>query len=512
VAELDLHSLEALVSALSSEEDAEVIAALEMFATYDKVKLVPALILFHPSRAVVLRALALFAESNRKDVSRLSLRLMRHPDQEIRAAALRHFSAHEPSAEPLRRCLSDSSPEVRATALAGLISLELIPAEEASELLSAIVKGPAAEARHALARSLHLLPPEGFGWVAHELARINEPGLSGRVAEAIARNPSTAHLPVLVLLLARLEARREARAALTKLGDPALDYLERALLDTELPRTVRRHLPRTISRFANARAANILTALLPREKDDAVEYKILRGLGRMRTDDPEIPVDRGVLTRCSEQKLVHAVRILAWRSVIDRGLAADSRYDTAAGELLGAVLADYEAATLERFFRLSQIALPSEEFAMIYDGLGSPDATVRAGSLELLEHVVPESMREGVLALVDDAPRAERLLRARAFYEEVGAPPLTLLGETPAEDSSAEELRAALGEAYSEALEQMLDDERPVLRSVAGYHAAELGIERLENKIASRRVAPRAELNELAEGLQPSGRLGVEHA
>lgn len=513
VADLDLHSLEALVSALSSEEDAEVIAALEMFASYDKMKLVPALILFHPSPAVVLRAFSLFAESKRRDVLRLSGRLLRHPDQEIRAAALRHFSAREPSREPLERCLKDASPEVRATAVVGLISLELIPEAEATELLSAIVKGGSSEARFALASSLHLLPAERSAWVAGALAQIKEPGLSGRVARAIAQRPSRAHLPVLVLLLARLDARHEARAALIKLGEPALDYLELALSNTDLPRTVRRHLPRTISRFASARAAAILTAALPKEKDDAVEYKILRGLGRMRTDDPSIPADPGVLLKCAEQKLTHAVRILAWSSLVERGRAASARYDTAAGELLSAVLGDYEAATLERFFRLLQIFLPTEEVAMIYEGLGSADASVRAGSLELLEHVVPESMREGVLALVDDAPPFERLLRARSFYDWTAAAPLPLddeaLGVNLGERRS---LRGALHEAYTQALEQMLDDESPVLRSVAGYHAAELGIERLETKIASRRVEPRANLKELTEGLQGTGRMGLGHA
>jgi hypothetical protein len=88
VPELDLRSLEALVGGLSSEDDAEVIAALDMFEAYEKIHLVPALILYHPSKSVVLRALEVLSASNRADVLRVSARLLRHPDDEVRATAL----------------------------------------------------------------------------------------------------------------------------------------------------------------------------------------------------------------------------------------------------------------------------------------------------------------------------------------------------------------------------------------------------------------------------------------
>ncbi|HEY6558245.1 MAG TPA: Npt1/Npt2 family nucleotide transporter [Polyangiaceae bacterium] len=498
VAELDLHALEALVSALSSEDDIEVIAALEMFATYNKLHLVPALILFHPSPAVVLRAFELFSDSSRRDVLRLSGRLLRHPDHAVRGAALRHFSAHEKAMGPLQRCLADQSPAVRATAVVGLISAGAMEGEEPERALSSIIDGDSPEARHALALSLRQLPAERYAWVALALARLKQPGLAAAVARALAVAPAPEHLPALVLLLAQREGRGEAREALRKLGDEGLACLERALADTELPRVVRRHIPRAISYFGTAQAAAVLTEYLPRERDDAVTYKILRGLGRLCADNPETPIEREALLDCARATLEKSITLLSWHLIVDRGRATNARYDSGASELLSALLRDYERSALERVFRLLHIMRPSEEFGMIYDGLRSADPAVRAGSLELIEHVVPDAIRDGIVATVDDAPAAERLANASRFYDapmraRVVAIDALLAGD--AED--IQRAQALLEAAYAEALAEMLGDRSEVLKSVASYHASELGLQGLNPKLFS--TAPTEQRSSLSE-------------
>ncbi|MEM9692395.1 MAG: MFS transporter, partial [Myxococcota bacterium] len=103
IPDLDLASFETLVAALSSEDDQEVEAALGMFELYGKTDLIPALILYHPSTEVVLRAFALFAESERTDVRRLTGRLLRHEDPTIRAAALSTYASGGAEAEETLR-------------------------------------------------------------------------------------------------------------------------------------------------------------------------------------------------------------------------------------------------------------------------------------------------------------------------------------------------------------------------------------------------------------------------
>src|SRR4029450_979750 len=65
IPELDLQSLEPLVAALSAPKDAEVLAAMDLLEAYGRARLVTPLVLYHPSPAVVLRALALFGGADR---------------------------------------------------------------------------------------------------------------------------------------------------------------------------------------------------------------------------------------------------------------------------------------------------------------------------------------------------------------------------------------------------------------------------------------------------------------
>lgn len=59
---LDIDALEALIAALSSRRDAEVLGALDLLAAQERGRLVPSLVLFHPSKPIVLRALELLIE------------------------------------------------------------------------------------------------------------------------------------------------------------------------------------------------------------------------------------------------------------------------------------------------------------------------------------------------------------------------------------------------------------------------------------------------------------------
>src|SRR4029453_4100325 len=100
--ELDLGSLENLFAALNSREDHEVMGAMDVLAAEGRVRLIPALILYHPSQPVVLRALQHFERSDRTDFVPVADRLLSHADHEVRAAALRARTSVAPEETVLR--------------------------------------------------------------------------------------------------------------------------------------------------------------------------------------------------------------------------------------------------------------------------------------------------------------------------------------------------------------------------------------------------------------------------
>ena len=114
-------------------------------------------------------------------------------------------------------------------------------------------------------------------------------------------------------------------------------------------------------------------------------------------------LDHKLLERQLRKILARAIQLLRWRIAIETRSAPE----TSSGELLRITLHEKENSTLERAFRLMGILHPEEDFALVWRGLGSDNARVRAASRELLEATLPGGVRDAVLALVDDAVPTE---------------------------------------------------------------------------------------------------------
>ncbi|RYE83479.1 MAG: hypothetical protein EOO75_19280, partial [Myxococcales bacterium] len=229
---LDLPALESALAALNSSQDEEVMLAVDLLARHRQGRLIPALLLYHPSPRVLEHSLEQFAQLGRSDALPLIDRLLQHPDGMVQAAALRARTAIAPDPDLLRRYADDPSSRDRAvTALVGLVATGAMTAEEARSrveqwpdemdvetLVLALARAARAQPSPALIPSLLAasaapLPPA----VAHELA------------EAIAAHPDPCFLPILMRMLQARDTREAARRALVALGPPALDQLTAAL-------------------------------------------------------------------------------------------------------------------------------------------------------------------------------------------------------------------------------------------------------------------------------------------
>ncbi|MBW1831052.1 MAG: HEAT repeat domain-containing protein, partial [Deltaproteobacteria bacterium] len=119
---MDRHSLDVLLSALNSDQDLEVIAAIDIFDRHGKVELIPVLVLYHPSTEVRSRALEAFADARDRRFIPVARRMLSDEDPDIRAAALRALTAVVPSRELLEEKLDVEASIVRPRALIELIA------------------------------------------------------------------------------------------------------------------------------------------------------------------------------------------------------------------------------------------------------------------------------------------------------------------------------------------------------------------------------------------------------
>jgi len=452
IPDLDAESIEMLIESLSSPEEGEAIAALDLLAWRRQL---PALVLYHPRENVVRHALSLLEGRLRPDVARVLGHLLDHADPRVRAAALAASARTGSHHERLVAAVADDDPDVRSVALVHLAG-DPACAERAAIGIATLVAGSTAD-RSALARALEYAPSEQFRVLFHELLARREPAVVRHVLHALTRAPGLTELERLLGLLEDPHVRGDVRRVFAAAGQRGLECLIAALDDPRTPLTVRRHLPRTISRFHSRQAADALVARLLREPDSTTEYKILRALGRMRVDDANLEIDEPAIREYARRAIADAARYVTLHDCLDA--APDP---SAGAHLIAELLHEKHAAAVERAFRALGIAEPGAGLRSVHDAIMSEDETRCSAAREIIETLVPAELRGPVLAVIE--PLTPEARRAR-------------LGDL------------AMGPfaSYELFVTALLADPSESLRCVVAYHVAERGLVGLRKELIRHR-------------------------
>jgi hypothetical protein len=398
--ELDATSREVLVESLSSPDEAEALGALELLARGARV---PALVLFHPSHLVVRRALALLANDPRPEIARVLGHLLGHADAQIRAAAVAASGRANCHLDRVVAALEDPEPEVRAAALVACSDRREYTRGVASGL--AALLGGATSDRVALARAIAFVPHERFRPLLEDLLARREPPVVREVLRVFAVAPELANPERLLDLLQAPYVRGAVRDVFTAIGTRAFECVTAALDDPRTPLGVRRHIPRTLSRFGSPAAAAALVSRLLREPDGTTEFKILRALGRMRGDNPRLPIDTAAIRKYVQRAVADAARYTSLLDYLGPELAASP---SPSGELVRDLLVEKRRYAIEHVFRALDILQPAAGFRSVHDAITSDDAERRAAAREIVEHLVRSETRIALLAILDDLDPEER--------------------------------------------------------------------------------------------------------
>jgi ATP/ADP translocase len=445
VPELDADSQDLLTEVLASPDEVEALAALDLLARRGRV---PALVLYHPRTAVVQHALSLLEGELRPDVVRVLGHLVGHVDPKIRAVALAVSSRTGYHRDRLAAAVHDPSPDVRAVALTALAAEPASagsvagPAGEVAAGIAALIAG-SADDRIALARAIGHAPDPRFRPVLDQLLGHDEPAVLREVLAVLARAPALADPDRLLALLEDPHVRGDVRRVFLALGRRGLEVLIVALDDPGTPLGVRRHLPRTISRFRTSPAARALVARLRCELDGTTEYKILRAIGRMRADDPGLEIDEAAIDRYLRRAVADAARYVTFADHLDAAGPV-----TPGAALIRDLLAEKRWGAFEHAFRALGILHPRAGLRSIHDAIRGANDTRHGAAQEVAEAVLPAELRVPLFAVLDGVPPAVR--RAR------------LGGLAPGPFVSYEAFLATL-----------LTDPSESLRCVVAYHVAE---------------------------------------
>lgn len=464
---IDLEALEALMLALNSADDDEVVTALDLLAGGGRAQLIPALILHHPSSRIVLRALKIFRDADREDYQPLLGRLLEHAEAEVRAAAIRL----EPSDARVRQAIHDPQPLVRGTALVVLLGRGDDLGEEAQTLITALVKEGDAQARIALAQAIEHRPTfkRECESILLSLAGHPEPPVMAAAARAMAVFPRKSFVHPLIAMLTFREPRKPARVALAALGVECVEALGEALVDESVEFGIRVNIPDILTLWPSEDVARRLARQLLVERSGMVRFKILRALHRMGQIEPSLLFSHELLSESMNRTLRSAYVLLDWHWTLKERGEADPTRSTAGHELLKTLIRDKFDHAIDRLFRHLNILDRKEDFARIQRGLRSTNEAHVASSLELLENLLASPLRESVIGLV----KAIHTEMNRGEYLSIHAPNYARCEGT-----------------YASVLSTILSCDSDSLRAVCAYHIGELELGAFTHQLQNLKFAP----------------------
>ncbi len=450
---LDMASLETLLATLNTADDRRVLAALDVLEESGKASVVPALLLYHPSPAVLIRALDLFQGADRQDVVAMVARLCEHEAAEVRAAAIRALASLGPSSTVFEAALGDADPGVVASARIALCAAGWAEAASTVEALERLIAEAGVRAQGEIARSLRANPTPALEPVVIRLLALEDEGVLGDAIRAASALGTPRVVDPLIALLGERGVRDQARIALATMGPLSLERLAATLNSKEVPPSVRRHVPGAIALVGSPQAPEILLRHLKQEPDGMIRFKVLRALGRWRNEQPGFPLDVSLIREALGHAVSTAFRLMGWRRVLVQARLHEPALETELSDALIALLRDKQDHALERVFRLLNLQSGSEEFQRVFQGLHSAHPQARAGSRELLYHLVLPPLRGTLMTLVDD-----------------------LHGEEREPDSDGSEAHEAYGAVLTEIIECGMES----ASSFAAAHAEEAGISAVE--------------------------------
>ena len=450
--ELDVAAIEVLIASLSSRNDAQVLGALDLLAAQSRGRLVPSLILFHPSKAVVMRSIELLVESKRTDFVPIADRLLDHRDPEIRAAALRARAAVEDDPTFLEERLVDAQEEIRATALAALVAAGHLEGDDAYGALKELAAG-SPEVRRALARALGEVAvgakiPHSLERITIRLAKDDDGETRALAATAMGHLGCVSFLPVLMGMLHERRAGLAATDAFAAMGDAAAKFVDEAIDRDAVTEEIRWRLVRALSRSSAPSAVKLLADRLVTTSDTAIRTRILRALRKVQSSGVDVPVDRKKLRELANEPVAAVGRAIAFRLAHAKLLEETPENRTPSAEVMQKLFHDKEIEAIDRLFLVLGLLHPSERVGRIQRGLVSTSAKARASSRELLENILRSPLRDRVLAVVDDGADSKRLAALGGERTEA---------------------------TYAALLEAMVEQGGEV-GVLAAYHASELGL------------------------------------
>jgi AAA family ATP:ADP antiporter len=403
----DRATTDVLASRLEAVDPKDILYALDIMVAGPHPAAHPAVrgLLGHPAAEVRRRALEMIAAAGDRSALTQVEGLLRDPSLEVRTEALLYL-ARFADVDPLTRVeeLGDyTDASIRAAVVAVLARLGEEQQETARLLFEGMVaeEGPDGQPARLEAARLAERLSVVFEEPLRRLLADEDTEVARAAIRAVRRRGDGSFVEALLARLGDHELRDDARDALADVGPAVLEPLAKALDDPRSPPEIRQVLPDLLERIGGDEAAGLLTGRLL-EGHAELRLRVLRTLGRMREQRPELEIESQVLEAVLGAEILGHYRSYQILGALE--LSTLEKEPTTRG-LRVAMLEE-----LERIFLLLGLLYPGTDFRAAWEALRSGNPVLHDQALDLLESRLRPSMRTLLVPLIDpEVPGTERM-------------------------------------------------------------------------------------------------------
>jgi ATP:ADP antiporter, AAA family len=417
----DRDTVEAVLKTLEERDEGPVIFGLDLAANLDPevvVARLPRSLIRHASSAVRSRAIKLFALHPDPATLEEINRMLQGGDKEVQAAAVSAASAiFGAKAIPVvRPYLESRDPKVRGQALECLLRYgDAVSRENALRHFGRMVGDVTPQGEPGRIEAARLIGEVYDGAFSSHLERLISEDRSIAVIRAAmaaaARGQDRRVIPNIIGRLDSTVTKNQAREALVKFGDTAVQPLRETLFDANADHVVRINIPRTLSKIPSQTAMDALLNAL-RLEDRTIRYKVILGLEEMARRFPTLRVNREMI----EGAITSDAQLYFRRFVIYCVLFGDQNQPGPDGSsLLRYALGDSMERVKERVMWLLSVVYPGKDIRSVWLTLNSNDSTQRDYAIEFLDNLLAGQIKQHVFPLFSDVPQAERCKTALGF-------------------------------------------------------------------------------------------------
>ena len=401
-------ALDSLVASLASQNERQVVYALDMLAAVRARQLVEPVrpLLHHPVAEVRQRAIQVLCNQEDEGWAAELETLLQDDDLEVRVEALYCLSNQdgEGAQRRIREALQSADPKLRSAAVGciaahGTEAGDLVDEGILQELLED--RGPAGISDRAqVARIIGTVDRPAWRPLLAELMTDPAPEVVEQAIASLGQIGAAEHLPYLIEKLGDRRFRRASRQALVAYGEKGLEELENHLRDEGVRGAIRQGITRVLSDVPEQKAVDLLLDNLGKVEPQ-IEFLLIKALSRQRERRAELSFDSKRVETALGGKVEEYYRILQILQLYQ------SEGGGTAWQLLRKVLQEKQDQLLESIFRFLGLQHPQRDMYHAYLGLISGQPRLRASALEFLDNVLPRREKEQLLPLLDSPTMEE---------------------------------------------------------------------------------------------------------